>query len=166
MSHFASVNTLYKRKGVKVLPQNVARTDGAAPGGVVFWKDKILVGEKMRPRNRKPERLDQWLTLCFTESPVGTRISPDRLASTPVGEGLTEQEKELLHQCLMNREVGLAWEMSHMGIIIPEVTPLLKIDTVAHVPWHMPSFPVLKAPREEVNDVLRKRLRNGVLEPC
>jgi hypothetical protein len=32
MSCFARVSTLYKRKGEKVLPQNVARADGAAPG--------------------------------------------------------------------------------------------------------------------------------------
>lgn len=166
MSQFASVSTLYKRKGVKVLPQNVARTDGAAPGGEVFWKDEILKQEKEKLKARKPEKFDKWLTPRFTDDPVGSRLTPERMVSIPVGEELTEQEKELFYECLMNREMTLAWNMSEIGRIRPEVTPPLKIDTIDHEPWQAPSFPVPKALKQEVNEMLRERLRNGVLEPC
>jgi hypothetical protein len=52
MSCFARVSTMYKRKGQKVLPQNVARTDGATPGGEVFWKDSILKQEQEMLKGR------------------------------------------------------------------------------------------------------------------
>src|SRR3954454_22776048 len=61
MSCFARVSTLYKKKGEKVLPQNVPRTDGAPPGGEIFWKDEILKQEKEKLKSRKPGRFDKWL---------------------------------------------------------------------------------------------------------
>jgi hypothetical protein len=59
ISCFARVSALYKRKGVKVMPQNVPRTDGARPGGEVFWKNKILEEEKEKLKGRKPGKFDK-----------------------------------------------------------------------------------------------------------
>lgn len=162
----AKVHTLYKRKGEKVLPQNVARKDGARPGGEVFWKDKILIEEEARRKDRIPGKFDKWLIPRFTDKPVGTRLTSKRLSSIPVGEELTAEEKELFYTCLQNREMVLAWDMTEIGRIRPEVTPPLKIDTVPHEPWHAPSFPVPKALRQTVNEMLRERIQNGILEPC
>lgn len=166
MSCFARVSTLYKRKGVKVLPQNVARTDGASPGGEVFWKEKILEQERKKLKDRTPGRFDKWLTPRFTDAPVGSRLTSDRMASISVGEELTSQEKELFLACLSNREMALAWDMSEIGRVRKEVTPPLKIDTVDHEPWQAPGFPVPKALKQVINDMLRDRLRSGILEPC
>jgi hypothetical protein len=166
MSCFARVNTMYKRKGKKVLPVNIARTDGAAPGGETFWKEKILEKEKEKLKGRPPGKFDRWLTPRFTDAPVGTRLTPERKATIQVGEELTPQEKELLFACLQNREMALAWNMSEIGRIRKEVTPPLKIDTVDHEPWQAASFPVPKALKQEINDMLRDRLRAGILEPC
>jgi len=166
MSCFAKVSTLYKRKGEKVLPQNVARTDGAAPGGETFWKEKILEQEKEKLKGRTPGRFDKWLTQRFTDAPVGSRLTPDREESISIGEELTQQERELLFACLSNREMALAWDMSEIGRIRKEVTPPLKIDTVDHEPWQAPGFPVPKALKQVINDMLRDRLRYGILEPC
>jgi len=166
MSCFARVSTLYKKKGEKVLPQNVPRTDGAPPGGEIFWKDEILKQEKEKLKSRKPGRFDKWLTPRFTDAPVGLRLTPERMASIPVGEELTPQEKELFFACLSNREMALAWNMSEIGRVRKEVTPPLKIDTVDHEPWQAPGFPVPKALKQVINDMLRERLRHGILEPC
>ena len=62
--------------------------------------------------------------------------------------------------------MALAWDFSDVGRIRPEVTPPLKIDTVDHEPWHAASFPVAKSLKKVVNDMLRERMRNGILEPC
>ena len=166
MSCFAKVNTMYKRKEKKVLPVNVARTDGATPGGETFWKDAILEREREKLKNRPPGEYDKWLIPRFTDAPVGTRLTPERRKTIQIGEELTPQEKELLFVCLQNREMALAWDMSEIGRIRKEVTPPLKIDTVDHEPWQAPGFPVPKALKQEVSDMLRDRLRAGILEPC
>jgi hypothetical protein len=83
-----------------------------------------------------------------------------------VGEELTEQEKELFFACLLRREMVLAWNMSEIGRIRREVTPPLKIDTVDYGLWQAPGFPVPKALKQVINDMLRERLRSGVLELC
>ena len=111
MSCFARASTLYKRKGEKVLPQNVTRTDGASPGGETFWKEKILEQEKEKLKGRQPGKLDKWLTPRFTDAPVGSKLIPDRMATIQVGKELTSQEKELLFACLLNREMALTWDM-------------------------------------------------------
>jgi len=166
MSCFAKVNTLYKRKGEKVLPQNVARTDGASPGGETFWKDRVLKQEKEKLKSRESGRYDKWLTPRFTDALEGSRLTADRLASIRVGEELSPQEKELFFACLLNREMALAWDMSEIGRIRKEVTPPMKIDTVDHEPWQAPGFPVPKALRQVVIEMLKDRLRSGILEPC
>ena len=42
----------------------------------------------------------------------------------------------------------------------------MKIDTVDHEPWQAPGFPVPKALRQVVIEMLKDRLRSGILEPC
>ena len=166
MTCFARVSTLYKRKADKVMPQNVARKDGTRPGGEVFWKDKILDAEKEEQQGREPGRFDKWLIPRFSKAPVGTRLTPERKAKIPLGEELTEQERELFYECLSNREMALSWDFSEIGRIRPEVTPPLKIDTVDHKPWQAAGFPVAKALKGVVNEMLRERMRNDILEPC
>ena len=89
-SCFARVHTLYKRKADKVLPQNVARTDGERPGGEIFWKDKILKAEREKLKDRKPGRFDKWLIPRFSDAPVGSRLTPERRAQIPISEELTD----------------------------------------------------------------------------
>jgi hypothetical protein len=56
--------------------------------------------------------------------------------------------------------------MSEIGRIRPEVTSPLKIDTVNHEPWQAPGFPVPRALKQVISEMLRERLRYDVLEPC
>ena len=88
------------------------------------------------------------------------------MTSISVSEELMEQEKELLYACLLNREMALAWDMSKIGQIRPEVTPPLKIDTMDHEPWQVPGFSIPKALKETVNEILKERMRNDILELC
>jgi hypothetical protein len=119
-----------------------------------------------RLKGRTPGRFDKWLTPRFTDALVGLKLTSDRMASILVGEELTPQGKGLLFACLLNREMALAWDMSEIGRIREEVIPPLKIDTVDHEPWQAPGFPVPKALKQAINDMLRDRLRHGILEPC
>jgi hypothetical protein len=64
-----------KRKGEKVVPVDVRKTDGSMPGGETFWKTKILAEGAIRLRNRPPSQWDKYLIPRFTTEPVGIRLT-------------------------------------------------------------------------------------------
>jgi Integrase zinc binding domain/RNase H-like domain found in reverse transcriptase/Reverse transcriptase (RNA-dependent DNA polymerase) len=162
----ASVGTLYKKKGQKVLPKNMARLDEEPPGGNVFWKEQHLKEEAERLKDRKSTRWDKWLIPRFAREPEGTRLTMEREGTLPMGSEMTPQEREVLTKVLRNREMALAWDFGEMGKVRPEVAPPQEIHTVSHEPWQAPSFPVPKALHGVVSEMLRERLKRGILEPC
>jgi hypothetical protein len=162
----AHISTLYKRKGEKVLPQNVRKTDGSMPGGEKFWKNKILEREAIRMKNRPPAKLDKYLIPRFTDQPVGIRLIAERRRDILIGEELTTQERDLMLQMFENREMALAWTWEHIGRVIPEVTPPLTIETVPHEPWQAPNFTMPHSLRKTVIEMVQDRIRKGILEEC
>ena len=52
--YFAYIDTLYKKKTDKILPQNIARKDKVYSSEEVFWKNKILKKKKKGLKNRIP----------------------------------------------------------------------------------------------------------------
>jgi hypothetical protein len=162
----AHLSTLYKRKGEKVLPKNVRKTDGSMPGGEKFWKNKILAEEAIRMKDRPPAKLDKYLIPRFADEPIGVRLTAERRGDILLGDDLTPQERILILQMFENREMALAWTWEHIGRVRPEVTPPLSIETVPHEPWQAPNFTMPHSLRETVIEMIRDRLRKGVLEEC
>ena len=67
---------------------------------------------------------------------------------------------------LYNREKAIAFDFSHIGKVRSDVAPPQIIKTVEHKAWQVPGFPIPKALHPVVVQMLRERLKNGVLEYC
>jgi hypothetical protein len=166
MSNVVSVAGMYKRKAQKVLPVNQPRRTGDAPGGEARWKQVVLEKEKRRMKDRQSSKWDKWIIPRFAETPEGTRLTPERIEKLHIGKILRPAERELLIQVLKNREMVLAWAFKEIGRIRPEVAPPQEIHTIEHVPWQAPNFPIPRALRKVICDMLRERLERGTLEYC
>jgi hypothetical protein len=83
-----------------------------------------------------------------------------------IGGELTREERELMLKMLYRREGALTWEFEYISKIRPEVTPLQKIRTIEHKAWQAPRFPIPKSLYGVVTEMLKERLRRGVIEPC
>jgi transposase InsO family protein len=140
------VRTLYKKKGVKVLPANIPLPDGINPGGGVTWETGLEGKEGKRV-------------------PRGSRLTPERLKAMKVGEGfLSEKEKALFVEILYDYEGAIAFEDSEMGILNPEIEPPAKIHTIPHEPWQQQSLRLPKAMEEKATEIVKERLALGLLE--
>ena len=83
-----------------------------------------------------------------------------------IRDGLQERELELLIAMLFNREKVLAFDFSHCGTVITEVAPPQEIRTVPHKAWQVLNFPIPKALVLVVIEMLRERIKNGLLKYC
>ena len=99
---------MYKRKAQRVLPLNVPKADGLAPGGEVFWKDVVLKKEAELLKGKLPKEYDRWITPRFSIAPIRARLTSNRLFSISIGPELNEAERALLMVCLQNREMALS----------------------------------------------------------
>jgi hypothetical protein len=165
-SNVVSVAGMYKRKAQKVSPVNQQRRTGDAPGGEARWKQVVLEMEKRRMKDRQSSKWDKWIIPRFAETPEGTRLTPERIEKLHIGKILRPAELELLIQVLKNREMVLAWTFKEIGRIRPEVAPPQEIHTIEHVPWQASNFPIPRALRKVICDMLRERLERGILEYC
>ena len=68
-------------------------------------------------------------------------------------------------EILYRRKAALAWDFEHIGQIRPEVAPPQKIQTIEHKAWQAPGFPIPKSLYKVVTEMLKERLRRGVIEP-
>jgi len=116
------VHTLYKKKGVKVLPANIPLPDGIRPGGEVT----LATGLEGKEGKKVPR---------------GSRLTEERLAAMRIGEGfLSEKEKTLFVDILYEYEGAIAFEDSEMGLLNPEIEPPAVIHTIPHEPWQQPNL--------------------------
>ncbi|KAJ5131588.1 hypothetical protein N7448_005746 [Penicillium atrosanguineum] len=163
----AQVNTLYKRKADKIQPVNSSDSDGSIPAGNPDWQNVCL--EKYHSKYRAtdtPSEFDDLLRPRIATIARGARLTPEREESMLVGSGLLPKEKLLLRELLFKREGVLAWSWEHMSRIHEEVMPAQRIKTIPHEAWQHPGFKIPRALGPVINDMLRDRLRKGVLEPC
>jgi hypothetical protein len=156
------INTLYKRKADKVKPVDLGKTDGDIPGGIDNWFEE---DEKARPP-RSGGKFDDFITGRFSELAIGNRLTKERFGQLTIGRQISEQERELLYETLLNREAALAFDWTHLGRIREEVSPPLEIKTIPHEAWQEKSFPVPKALQDKVISMLKERLKQGILEQC
>ena len=95
------VRTLYKKKGVKVVPANIPLPDGINPGGGVTWETG-LEGKEGK------------------QVPRGSQLILERLKAMEIGEGfMSEKEKGLFVDILYDYEGVIAFEDSEMGMLNP-----------------------------------------------
>src|SRR5579859_5070438 len=140
------VRTLYKRKGIKVLPANTPLPDGISPEGRVTWETGLEGKE------------GKWV-------PRGSRLTPERLKAIKIGEGfLMEKEKALFVEILYDYEGAIAFDDSEMGMLNPEIEPPAVIHTVPHEPWQQPSLRLPKAMEEKAMEIVKEKLKMGLLE--
>ena len=67
---------------------------------------------------------------------------------------------------LFNREAALSWDFTEKGTIKESVAEPPRIRTVPHKAWQEAAFQPPKALHEVAVEIIRQRLKNGVLEPC
>lgn len=163
----AQVNTLYKRKADKIQPVNSSESDGSVPIGHPDWQRVCL--EKYHTRYRAKDVRSEFDSLLYPRIATiarGSRLTPEREETLLVGRDLLPREKELFRELLFKREGVLAWSWEHMGRIRDEVLPPQRIKTVPHEAWQHPGFKIPRALGPVIEEMLRDRLRKGVLEPC
>ena len=163
-THTLRTNTLYKRKGVKVLPRDDIPSDGSTPEGDPHWKAKRWSEIERKLDWNSP--FSQWITPKFSDIGKGTRIHGQRLEDLEgqVKETLTEKEKEIFLAILHNREAALAWEFSECGRLDPIVAPPQVLKVVPHSAWQAGTIPIPPGLKKKATDLLKTRLERGILE--
>jgi hypothetical protein len=150
----ARVDTLYKKKALKVLPLNIPRPTSGRPGGDPKWREKALAAEEVLYLDRPPAKLDRWLIPRFSQERPGIRLTEERKAGVQIGEEITDAERKVFFQMLQNREMALAWKFSEIGRVKDEVSPPLEILTGDHTPWQAKNFAIPRALRPKVIQML------------
>lgn len=160
------VAAAYKRKEDKVRPVNAASHDGSKPEGLANWK--IAIWEQLKPLQMDSScaKYDQWFTPKFSRIARGARMTPERAERMICGDMLTDQEREVMLEMLYKREAALAWNFDEIGRVRDEVAAPQLIKTVDHEPWQVAGFPVPKALKGTVIQMLKERLAAGLLEHC
>ena len=158
------VNTLYKRKGVKIHPRDDVPSDGSTPEGDPEWKAKKW--EKVRKKLQEDSKYRDWITPKFSDIKRGTRIYKERLQGLidQVNGTLTREELDVFLEIMYNREAALAWEFSECGKLDPLVAPPQVIRVVEHKAWQAKGIPIPKGCEKEVIKLLRTRMERGILE--
>ena len=80
----------------------------------------------------------------------------ERKKALKISPELLYKERDLLFIILDNREKALAWDFSYLGLLKPEVSPLLEIYIILYKAWQEPSFLVLRILALVVNKLVRK----------
>ena len=151
----AKQRTLYKRKGVKVVPVDEAQEGGIKPVGEAGWREG-LVGLKGR---RKGVLIPK-----FSQIPRGERLTPARIEKLKIGEHLWHAEKRLLIEMLFNREAAIAFDSSEKGRFHDFIEPPHVILTIPHKAWQAASFCKPPALRETSVRLIENRLACGTIE--
>ena len=158
-------NTAYKRKAEKVKPVDYDKSDGSKPSSSRKWKEDAIREAERKGLHVPREPQDRWFIPKFSSIEKGIRLTPERIEKMKIGEFLTPKERELLIGMLFNREEALAWDFTEKGIIKESVAEYPKIRTVPHKAWQQAAFQPPKALHEVAVDMVKQRLKNGVLEP-
>ncbi|KAI8671752.1 hypothetical protein NCS57_00651300 [Fusarium keratoplasticum] len=158
------VNTLYKKKGVKIHPRDDVPSDGSTPEGDPEWKAKKW--EKAKEKLQEDSKYRDWITPKFSDIKRGTRIYKERLQGLidQVDGTLTREELDVFLEIMYNREAALAWEFSECGKLDPLVAPPQVIRVVEHKAWQAKGIPIPKGCEKEVIKLLRTRMERGILE--
>jgi len=152
--------TLYKKKGVKVLPADVGYDCGEKPGGDDKWRKKRMETEWYEAGGRFTEHIIP----KFSTIERGSRLRKNRIEKMNIGEQLWKEERELLMEVLFNREAAIAFDGSEKGRFHDDIEPPHVIPTVPHKPWQAPNFKIPAGLRDVSARIIEDRLECGTIE--
>ena len=116
--------TAYKNKANKVRPVDSDKSLGDIPRGYNDWKERAILRERARGKDKPTGKYDRWLTLKFSDIQRGSRLIAERIEGIIISPDLSLEEKDLLLKILYNREAIMAWNMSEIGHVVPDIAPL------------------------------------------
>ncbi len=155
----AGINTLYKKKADKIKPVDLPHPGGIKPEGALNWRTKAISQEIYQPG-----KYAGWIIPKFSSIKKGSRLTPERLEKLKLGEGLSDEEKDVFYEMLYNREAAIAFNFEEKGYFNSEIEPPHVIPTIDHVPWQVKNFQVPKALEGEVINIIKDRMQCGALE--
>jgi hypothetical protein len=65
---------------------------------------------------------------------------------------------------LYNRKTALAWDFTHYKRVRPEMALPQKIKTVPHEIWQIPNFPISRALKKKIIEMLNDRIKRDMLK--
>ena len=81
-----------------------------------------------------------------------------------LGDGLSDEEKDIFYKMLYNREAAVAFDFKEKGYFNSEIQPPHVVLTIDHIPWQAKNLKVPKALEVEVIDIIKDRMQCGALE--
>ena len=145
---------------------------GLRPEATVYTKYKT-VAKKVKPvATQLPSDTDEHIKQAKKEpslrrsKKIGHKFTEETLASLKIGgDGfLTELEKKF-QKMLSKHGKAFASLPDEIGCVHPSVVAPMVIFTVPHVPWDLKPIPVPWALLPKLVDLLKEKVRMGILEP-
>ena len=79
-------------------------------------------------------------------------------------EFLSEEERKLAFQVLINNEMALAWDESECGTFREDYFEPVVIPTIEHEPWALKNIPIPPGLKEEVIKFMKAKIGSSVYE--
>ena len=146
ISGVGRVRTLYKRKGVKVVPVDAAHSAGIKPRGQEGWREWLIKEEK--DRGLDGEAYLGVLIPKFSTIERAKGLTEERIPKLNIREHLTTNKRDLLLEMLFNREVGIAFDLAEKRRFHHFIEPPHVIPMVPHKAWQAASFRIPPALRK------------------
>lgn len=130
---------------------------------------ETIYPEVEKPKMIVPEGINDAPTVSTQPIPrsqlqYGKRITKERLEPLLTGDFLTETEKDMFANILVEHEVALAWTEEEKGCFDARYIPPYKIPLIPHVPWQDKMIRMAAKSREDVIAFLKEKLKNGLYE--
>ena len=158
-SEDAEINTLYKKKAHNIKPVDLLHPGGIKPEGALNWQTKAISQEVYQPG-----KYAGWIIPKFLSIKKGSRLTSERLKKLKLGDGLSDEKKDVFYKMLYNREAVVAFDFKETGYFNSEIELPHVVPTIDHIPWQVKNFKVPKALEGEVIDIIKDRMQCGVLE--
>ena len=126
----AEINTLSKKKADKIKPMDLPHPGGIKPGGALNWRTKAISQELYQLG-----KYAGWIIPKFSSIKKGTRLTSERLKKLKLGDGLSDEEKDVFYEMLYNREAAVAFDFKEKGYFNSEIEPPHVVLTIDHIPW-------------------------------
>jgi hypothetical protein len=122
------------------------------------------VKKRFRIPKEPPKKYDYLLISKFFAISREARLTFKRFAEMKIGKELLKIKKNLLTEILYNRKAALAWDFTYCERVRSEMALPQKIKTIPHETWQMSNFPILRAFKEKVIEMLNDRIKRNMLK--
>ena len=145
---------------------------GVKPEATMYTKYKTMAKKMKAVATQLPSDTNEHIKQAQKEpslrrsKKIGHKFTEETLASLKIGDGfLTELEKKEFQEMLSKHGKAFASSPDEIGCVHPSVVAPMVIFTVPHVPWDLKSIPVPRALLPKLVDLLKEKVRMGILEP-